>query len=98
MNETACCGPYQLEILASDWFPLQEAVDDVDGEEKCVWQQLELLVDLHQPVNENCPHLGIDVSLLQTPSKFFSIKEKLGARPVVRGRLLLECWLGVKAI
>ncbi len=60
--------PYQLQVFASDLLLLQEAVNDVDGEEQGVWQQLELLVDLHQPVNQDGPHLGVDISLLQTPS------------------------------
>ena len=56
---------YQLQVLASDRSLLEKAVNDVDCEEQRVWQQLEFLVDLHKPVNENRPHLCIDVSLLQ---------------------------------
>lgn len=56
---------YQLQVLASDRSLLEKAINDVDCEEQCVWQQLEFLVDLHEPVNENGPHLCVDVSLLQ---------------------------------
>lgn len=58
----------QLQVLAGDRSLLEEAINDVDCEEKCIWQQLELLVDLHKPVNQNRPHLCIDVRLLQAES------------------------------
>ena len=56
---------HQLQILAGDRLFLKKAINNVYSEEKRVWQQLELLVDLHKPVNENSTHLCIDVSLLQ---------------------------------
>ena len=55
---------HQLKVFPGDRLLLQEAINDIDGEKEGVWQKLELLVDLHEPVDQNSPHLGIDISLL----------------------------------
>mmetsp|Transcript_87477 Transcript_87477/g.225329 ORF Transcript_87477/g.225329 Transcript_87477/m.225329 type:complete len:294 (+) Transcript_87477:666-1547(+) len=43
---------------------LQEAVDDVDRQEECLRAELVLLVDVHEPVDEDGAHLRVDVRLL----------------------------------
>lgn len=42
---------HQLQLSAVDHLLLKVPVDEVDGEEERLWQQLELMVHLNEPVN-----------------------------------------------
>lgn len=54
----------QLELGAGDSATLEESIDDVDGQVKRLFAELELEVDLDQPVDENLSHFGVDIGLL----------------------------------
>jgi len=54
---------HELELLARDDLLGQVAVDQVDGQVEDVRGQLELVVNLDEPVNEDGAHLLVDVGL-----------------------------------
>lgn len=51
-NEHGCC-PNELKFSNRDNLVGQEAVNIVDRQEECLWQEVEPLVDLHQPVHKH---------------------------------------------
>lgn len=54
----------ELELLERDDPEREEAINDVDGKEKRLGKEAELVVDLDEPVNENAAHLPLQVLLV----------------------------------
>ena len=50
-------------MLARYCLDLEEAVDEVGGQVERLGHELELEVHIHQPVDQNGPHLVVDVGL-----------------------------------
>ena len=57
---------FKTTLYTSIWrvSDLEVSVNDGDGEIEGLLEQGEPQVDLDQPVNENGPHLGVDLRLL----------------------------------
>ena len=55
---------YKLEFAKRDDFAGQEAVNVVDAEEERFRQKTKSVVNLHEPVHENCAHGPLDLSLV----------------------------------
>ena len=51
---------------------LEKLVNNVDGHVESLLEQLELGVDLHQPVNQQAPHLPGDGTAAVTKSKHYT--------------------------
>mmetsp|Transcript_11863 Transcript_11863/g.21740 ORF Transcript_11863/g.21740 Transcript_11863/m.21740 type:complete len:208 (-) Transcript_11863:161-784(-) len=63
-----CCQQHsnntdKLELLPADHFLIQKSVDNFHGQEKGFRQELELEVHINQPVDKDCSHFFINVSL-----------------------------------
>mmetsp|Transcript_22915 Transcript_22915/g.54843 ORF Transcript_22915/g.54843 Transcript_22915/m.54843 type:complete len:278 (+) Transcript_22915:282-1115(+) len=55
---------HELQLAAGDWYVREEAVDVVDGQVQRLRDESVLLRHLHQPVDQNSSHLGVDVALV----------------------------------
>jgi hypothetical protein len=53
----------ELELDEGDDPGGKEPIDDVDGEEERFGQEAELLMDLDEPVDEDCSHLPLELGL-----------------------------------
>mmetsp|Transcript_49608 Transcript_49608/g.158716 ORF Transcript_49608/g.158716 Transcript_49608/m.158716 type:complete len:371 (-) Transcript_49608:136-1248(-) len=53
----------ELQVPPQSAPPLQEAVDEADGQEEGLGPELVLLVHVHEPVDQDGPHLGVHVRL-----------------------------------
>ena len=56
----------ELEVELGNGLGVDVAVDDADSETEGVGAQAELLVDLHQPVNEDHAHLASQLGLVHS--------------------------------
>lgn len=53
----------ELKLVALNRAQRQEAINNIDREEKSLLVKLELEVNLNEPVDEDLAHLGVDVGL-----------------------------------
>lgn len=72
-----CCNPqgsnaHKLKLIAVNHIVTEISVDDVDGDEKGLWMELVLEVDINEPIEEDNSHVFSNVGLA------FKVVEVLG--------------------